>query len=564
MNTVLYRIYLKGLTLFVLVVLAFLKSFAQETREELVWKSGERPKWVDAPPPETPHAIYFVGISKDSVNEQDARGGALYNAISQAAKYCGTAIEELMLILVSEDSSKVISTDTKVLSKQLTEALISKCKDRSWHIEQWKRVHKNHVVFFWRAYGLFELPRSEVERVAESREKKVFQICDQLERAYRLLTKGLSNQDFRDLERYFLTGKQLLHNQSQFIVGKLRDYCPNIAALYEDSTWLLAEIKKLLVSVYIDAGTTQLADETGRLPESIRVKVTSGSGNDRIPVIGLPLRCEILEHIDGEIEESSTTNEQGEAYFRSSGGQLTAAAGKMRISVDKSALIKNFIAIGLKVFFQGYEKKVDIVFVEPRRDEPPLVHVNGGRITVNGGEKEVDHFLISKSEVTNEQYARFLQAIGKGSDVTYQKFFNPMIRNYPATELTAQEADEYCKWVNCRLPTLEEWRLAVRSISPIDLMKVNCLGKKEPPVLVPANDSAYSFAGLYHLIGNVWEICRSTVSMAGEKNASYFIAGGSYLTPAGEIQTLPMYPWDGVEGRKDVGFRIVRSLWSVK
>jgi formylglycine-generating enzyme required for sulfatase activity len=89
-------------------------------------------------------------------------------------------------------------------------------------------------------------------------------------------------------------------------------------------------------------------------------------------------------------------------------------------------------------------------------------------------------YAIATYEVTNAEYAAFLNAVGVTSDAEGHPYFDatdpqlgiekvgsfwqakPGWENYPMVEVSWYGADAYCRWLGGRLPTEEEWEKASR------------------------------------------------------------------------------------------------------
>lgn len=147
----------------------------------------------------------------------------------------------------------------------------------------------------------------------------------------------------------------------------------------------------------------------------------------------------------------------------------------------------------------------------------------------------VDAFYMDKYEVTNAEYAEFLNAKGKHADADQTwlnvgherariKYVNSVYRakagyeNHPVTLVSWYGAMAYAAWKGKRLPTEAEWEKAARGGlagltypwgNSIDGTRAN-YSLKDTTVVGKYPANGY---GLYDIVGNVWEWCLDEYNM---------------------------------------------------
>ncbi|MFC1785007.1 formylglycine-generating enzyme family protein [Candidatus Neomarinimicrobiota bacterium] len=122
---------------------------------------------------------------------------------------------------------------------------------------------------------------------------------------------------------------------------------------------------------------------------------------------------------------------------------------------------------------------------------------------------KVDSFLISKYEITVEQYENYARSV----NIDYKA---PKEKLYPVTDISWEDAKAFCEWCDCRLPTESEWEYAARSggkmkrysgtnslEDEIDLYAVHLYNSNDQ--LHKVGTKKPNELGIYDLTGNVFE-----------------------------------------------------------
>jgi formylglycine-generating enzyme required for sulfatase activity len=213
-----------------------------------------------------------------------------------------------------------------------------------------------------------------------------------------------------------------------------------------------------------------------------------------------------------------------------------------------------------------------------------------GRHDSEGQQHEVtiSPFLLSKYEVTNEQYRRFVEATGHVAPTLWgQAKFQRLTRpQHPVVGVSWDDANAFAQWAGGRLPTEAEWEYACRagtttafsfgdSITPDQVHYEDALtyaaGKRQPDTRssVPVGSLPANAWGLHEMHGNVWEWCGDWYGSYGvnpsvnphgaASGPGHVRRGGSWLNPP-EVVRAATRAWYPPEFRHiGLGFRMARA-----
>ena len=119
---------------------------------------------------------------------------------------------------------------------------------------------------------------------------------------------------------------------------------------------------------------------------------------------------------------------------------------------------------------------------------------------------ELPDFSIDRWVVSNAEYAEF--------QPLHRHFYPPHEADFPAVNVSYEEAVEYADWLGKRLPTEEEWEKAARGedgrkfpwgdIFEVDLVNSG-ESERRAPLPVTALEGGASPYGCLQMSGNVWE-----------------------------------------------------------
>jgi len=234
--------------------------------------------------------------------------------------------------------------------------------------------------------------------------------------------------------------------------------------------------------------------------------------------------------------------------------------------------------------------------------------IQGGAFTIGYGdgrldeqpphEVRVNNFQIAKFEVTNANYAVFLNSEGNQTegqspwidlnqpDSQIEKVgerFRAKLgfENYPVVYVTWYGAKAFCNWVGGRLPTEAEWEYACRAGkrtqyyfgNDAQLIKDYAWSREQSGNKIhPVGKKLANDFGLHDMLGNVLEWCadwydpkyyakKETDNPKGPSQGEYrVLRGGGFNSDSKECRASARSPLVPFDRYNFVGFRIVREV----
>ncbi len=195
---------------------------------------------------------------------------------------------------------------------------------------------------------------------------------------------------------------------------------------------------------------------------------------------------------------------------------------------------------------------------------------------------KVASFLMSRTEVTREQYAKFMAATKHPEPPHFNApRFN--LPTQPVIAVTYDDALAFCKWVGGRLPTEAEWECAARGgdgrkypwgHDEPDKSRAHFhqdIGFGATAVVGSFKDGASPF-GLHDMAGNVFEWCAdwygadayaksSREHPTGPANGEQrVIRGGAWISMPDALRCAARGKYPPSSRSVLVGFRVARTL----
>jgi len=197
-------------------------------------------------------------------------------------------------------------------------------------------------------------------------------------------------------------------------------------------------------------------------------------------------------------------------------------------------------------------------------------------------EVDLPEYQIDLFEVTNAQFAAFVEAAGHqtdaekaGSGKIWRDEWGAGEDNHPVVRVSWNDAMAYCAWVGKRLPTEAEWEKAARGTEGLAYPWGNTY---EPArangrdsglrstVAVGSYGDGVSPYGVFDMAGNVreWTVEAGYLPYPGNNIPSPYygdglrvLRGGGWFDDAADLRTTRRNPTSPTAANWDIGFRCV-------
>lgn len=206
---------------------------------------------------------------------------------------------------------------------------------------------------------------------------------------------------------------------------------------------------------------------------------------------------------------------------------------------------------------------------------------NGRQDEAPAHEVDVPAFEIDKFEVTNADFAQFVEATGYQTDAEKMGLSRTWRdaaegkNNHPVVYVSWNDAVAYCKWIGKRLPTEAEWEKAARGTDE----RLYPWGNEYVPQKANGQDSGIrgttavgSFAdgaspyGVLDMAGNVWEWTADWYEAypGSSYQSPYYgqqfkvLRGGGWFETADFLRTTVRNATSDTAANDDLGFRCAR------
>jgi len=330
----------------------------------------------------------------------------------------------------------------------------------------------------------------------------------------------------------------------------LKALCGGKAA---EAELLLRALDRAIAGAKVQIQKAEAERAAGKGEGKVKIQ-KAGSGSGFPAIAASPSRKGItveMPGMSGEVAWGKLAREQLIEFAQAAPGEVTPA--------DHAALGLLALTGGeLKTAYGEFKAAAEDAAAQEtvleclKRHASGLVYVPAGEFRAGTAKdrKALDGFLIDRYEVSAIEYAYFLRAVPGREPPTGWKGGQPPPgqEEYPAVNVTWDDARAYAEWLGMRLPTALEWERAARGTDgrmfpwgdkfdryaaaiAVPPAKVDPKAPPPRPRLVAVNRGSvkgFPFP-LVHIVGNAreWTSTPAADPGPGKQPADYLAAGGS-------------------------------------
>ncbi|HEX5734448.1 MAG TPA: bifunctional serine/threonine-protein kinase/formylglycine-generating enzyme family protein [Blastocatellia bacterium] len=308
----------------------------------------------------------------------------------------------------------------------------------------------------------------------------------------------------------------------------------------------------------------------------------------------------------GEAKKKSTTRKlfQDTALGVPLADQLRFNLSKVGVYDTAGRPKKAFLAIGALLIVtliagiiwltqdpETVEQEQAVAVPPTKQPDPPvpegMLLIRGGIFTMGTDDPSADadarpahevrvtDFYIDETEVTNQQYQKFVKETGRAAPPHWiNGEFPSGEANLPVWSVSWEEAKAFAAWAKKRLPTESEWEYAARGSDNLmypwgpDWSQRYSNSKedgRDKPVAVRSYPGGKSWCGVYDMAGNVSEWVEDEYrpyrfSVAPPDPGNRVYRGGAYNFAKEELVSWARF-WGKPDFKaKDIGFRCAQDI----
>ena len=280
------------------------QSYTTIKGDKLIETYGKKPQ---IPPP----SGYFVGISRELEEEQEARKEAYYDALRQILGYIGVevSINQVEEIIESEGEEGILTSD--VFGKTLIEVMgkaFLEIKPESEYVEKWERKTPYGLSYYYKAWSLVKFSKDEYVRKLNEIVNKGLELINYYLREADKLEK--EKNIYLSMINYLSAISTLLNilEREKELKNLIPDSLNKLKIIANDIKGRILNINNRIEFIPLNPNISVIVRK--RIEEPIRIKVIYKEDGKEYPINNFSLRFSFVKG-RGDLEEVKVSNEDG-------------------------------------------------------------------------------------------------------------------------------------------------------------------------------------------------------------------------------------------------------------